>query len=219
MKRRQFTLAATLPAWAGLMAWPAAAQTAGFVPKEGKEYKTLKQRAPAEGARAGQIEVIEFFSYGCSHCKDFEPLFEKWKAAAPKDVVVVQRVHVGFSKAFEPLQRIYYALEAMDAVNAVHMKVFTALQTERKRLDQENVLLPWVAEQGLDREKFAAAYKSFGVASKVRRALQLQEDYQVEGTPALGIAGRYYTDPSLASGFERMLQTADALIAKERKSA
>ncbi|MDO5087044.1 MAG: thiol:disulfide interchange protein DsbA/DsbL [Comamonadaceae bacterium] len=218
MKRREFTLAATLPAWAGLLALPAAAQTANFVPKEGKDYKTLKQRAPVEGAQAGQVEVIEFFSYGCSHCKDFEPLFEKWKTAAPKNVFV-QRVHVGFSKAFEPLQRIYYALEAMGAVDAVHMKVFTALQNERKRLDQENVLLPWIAEQGINREKFAAAYKSFGVASKVRRALQLQEDYQVEGTPALGIAGRYYTDPSLASGFERMLQTADVLIAKERKGA
>jgi thiol:disulfide interchange protein DsbA len=32
----------------------------------------------------------------------------------------------------------------------------------------------------------------------LRRAVQLQDAYKVEGVPALGIAGRYYTDGSLA---------------------
>ncbi|MCB2037567.1 MAG: DsbA family protein, partial [Ottowia sp.] len=78
-------------------------------------------------------------------------------------------------------------------------------------------LFDWVAKQGLDRAKFEEIYKSFGVANKVRRAVQLQDAYKVEGTPALGIAGRYYTDGSMAKGFERMLALTDALIAQERK--
>ena len=40
----------------------------------------------------------------------------------------------------------------------------------------------------------------------------------MEGTPALGIAGKYYTDGSMARGFERMLQLADELLEKERKA-
>jgi thiol:disulfide interchange protein DsbA len=52
----------------------------------------------------------------------------------------------------------------------------------------------------------------------VRRANELQEAYQVEGTPALGIAGKYYTDGSMARGFDRMLQITDTLVAKERKA-
>ena len=125
---------------------------------------------------------------------------------------------MGFQSSFEPLQRIYYALEAMGlADQPVHMKVFQALQTERKRLDKPDVLLPWIAEQGVDRAKFEATYKSFGVANKLRRAVQLQEAYHVEGTPALGIAGRYYTDGSMAGGFERMVQITNNLIAQERK--
>ena len=208
MKRREFTLGTAAVAVPGLLAWPAHAQS-------GPGYATLKDRAPVN-APAGQIEVVEFFSYGCSHCKNFEPMFGAWKKAAPKDVVV-RAEHVGFQSSFEPLQRIYYALEALGQLDKLLAKVFEALQTERKRLDKPEVLLPWVAEQGVDRAKFEEAYKSFGVASKLRRAVQLQEAYKVEGTPALGIAGRYYTDGSMAGGFERMIQLANNLIAQERK--
>ena len=59
--------------------------------------------------------------------------------------------------------------------------------------------------------------KSFGVASKIRQVTQLQDAYKVEGTPALGIAGRYYTDGSMAGGFERMIQITNNLIAQTRK--
>ena len=209
MNRREFAFGATALAVPGLLALPAHAQS-------GTGYNTLKERAPVD-APAGKIEVVEFFSYGCSHCKNFEPIFTAWKKAAPADVVV-RREHVGFQSSFEPLQRIYYALEAMGlADQPVHMKVFQALQAERKRLDKPDVLLPWIAEQGVDRAKFEATYKSFGVANKLRRAVQLQEAYHVEGTPALGIAGRYYTDGSMAGGFERMIQIANNLIAQERK--
>ncbi|MCL1961636.1 MAG: thiol:disulfide interchange protein DsbA/DsbL [Desulfovibrionaceae bacterium] len=206
MKRREFTLGAA--ALSGLLALPIRAQS-------GKGYVELRQRVQSE-APAGQIEVIEFFSYGCSHCRDFEPIFSNWKKSVPKDVLVHQ-VHVGFNKSFEPLQRLFYALEALDQVDAVQTKVYSALQADGKRLDKPEVLLPWIAEQGLDRAKFEEAYKSFGVATKVLRAVQLQEAYGVEGTPALGIAGRFYTDGAMAGGFDAMLKLADQLTAQARK--
>src|SRR5258708_8153825 len=37
-------------------------------------------------------------------------------------------------------------------------------------------------------------YNSFTVSNQVRKATQLQQDYDVEGVPAMGVAGRYYTD-------------------------
>ena len=203
MNRREFALGATVMTLPGLLALPAYAQ-------QGKGYVELNPRAPVD-APAGQVEVIEFFSYGCVHCMNFEPTFTAWKKTAPKNVLV-RREHVGFQSSFEPLQRIYYALEAVGEVDKLHAKVFEAFQKDRKRLDKPDVLFPWVAEQGIDRAKFEQAYKSFGVASKVRRAVQLQEAYKVEGTPALGIAGRYYTDGSMAGGFERMLQITNQLI-------
>lgn len=202
MNRREFALGATVAALPGFLALPAYAQ-------QGKGYVELNPKAPVD-APAGQVEVIEFFSYGCVHCMNFEPVFSAWKKTVAKNVLV-RREHVGFQSSFEPLQRIYYSLEALGEVDKLHAKVFEAFQKDRKRLDKPDVLFPWVAEQGVDRAKFEQAYKSFGVASKVRRAVQLQEAYKVEGTPALGIAGRYYTDGSMAGGFERMLQIANQL--------
>ena len=210
MKRREFALGATAVALPSLLTLPAHAQSTSD-----KGYLDIKPRAPV-AAPAGQIEVVEFFSYGCSHCMNFEPTFQAWKKAAPKDVSV-RMEHVGFNTSFEPLQRIFYALEVVGKVDTVHGKVFEALQKQRVRLDKPDVLFPWIAEQGVDRAKFEAAYKSFGVASKIRQVGQLQEAYKVEGTPALGIAGRYYTDGSLGGGFERMLQITNKLIAQERK--
>lgn len=203
MNRREFALSATLAALPGFLALPAHAQ-------QGKGYVEISPKAPVD-VPAGQVEVIEFFSYGCVHCMHFEPIFAAWKKSVPKNVVV-RLEHVGFQSSFEPLQRIYYALEAVGEVDKVHAKVFDALQNQRKRLDKPDVLFAWMAEQGVDRAKFEQAYKSFGVASKVRRAVQLQEAYKVEGTPALGIGGRYYTDGSMAGGFERMIQITNQLI-------
>ena len=64
----------------------------------------------------------------------------------------------------------------------------------------------------------AADSSQFSMASaKARRASEIQDAYKVEGVPALGIAGRWYTDSTLASTGARSLQVADYLIAEARK--
>lgn len=45
----------------------------------------------------------------------------------------------------------------------------------------------------------------------------MQDFYKVEGVPALGIAGRYYTDGSMAGHMGRALQVAEHLIAEARR--
>jgi len=45
----------------------------------------------------------------------------------------------------------------------------------------------------------------------------LQDAYKVEGVPAMGIAGRFYTDGTLAKSMERALPVADYLIGEVRK--
>jgi len=212
MKRRTFALVAATAVMPPslLAALPARAQA-------GKDYKEIKPPVSVD-TPAGQIEVIEFFSYGCSHCKDFEPTFAAWAKAVPKDVVV-RHVHVGWDKGFEPLQRLYYSLEALGQVNALQAKVYTALQTERKRLDQPDVLFAWIAQQGVDRAKFEQAYKSFGVANQIQRAIVAQNAYQIEGTPGIGVGGRFSTDSGMARGFDSMLKLVDTLIGQIRQGA
>ena len=143
MKRREFALASALLAAGGALALPARAQS------RDDGYVSLTTPAPSDAAE-GQIEVVEFFSYSCGHCMRFDPLFEEWRKKQPADVLVT-RVHVGFAKNYEPLQKIFYALQAIGAGEQVHAKAFDAILTKRQRLNKEDVLFPWVAEQGLDR--------------------------------------------------------------------
>ena len=212
MKRRYFS-SALLAITAGLSTSLAWAQAALF--KSGKDFLTL-DRPLATEAGAGKVEVIEFFWYSCPHCHAFEPAFGQWVKNAPKDVVV-RRIPVSFRDDFAPQQRLFFTIEALNLLDSLHVKVFNAVHVEKQPLNTDASILAWAQKQGVDKAKFEETYKSFGVASKLKRAVQLQNDFKVEGVPSLGIAGRYYTDGSLAGNMDRALKVAESLIAQTRQ--
>ena len=213
MKRRDFSLAALTAASSCL---PFVAHAQGKKPEEGIEYLTLDKRVPTE-AGEGKIEVIEFFWYSCPHCNAFEPRFASWLKAVPKDVVV-KRVPVRFRDDFEAQQRAYYVFETLNMVDAMHGKLFHSIHTERQTLNTLATLSAWTDKNGIPAAKFTETFNSFGVATKARRATQLQEAFKVQGVPALGIAGRFYTDGGLTGTMERALQVTESLIAQARTS-
>jgi len=211
MKRRQFSQAAL--ASIAMSAAAVSAQTAPY--QEGIEYVSLDKRVPTEAGK-GKIEVIEFFWYSCPHCNAFEPRFASWVKALPKDVEV-KRVPVRFRDDFEPQQRMYYVLEALDKVEALHGKLFQAIHVEKQNLGSAEALAQWADKNGIPKAKFVELYNAFGVVTKAKRAHQLQEAFKVQGVPALGIGGRFYTDGSLSGSMERALQITDYLISEIRK--
>ena len=217
MQRREFSQAALAAASAGtLAALPLGVQAQGKPPAEGKDYLLLSKPAPSE-APAGQIEVVEFFWYSCPHCNEFEPQLEAWAAKAPKDVSL-RRVPVSFRPDFEPQQRLYYVLEALGKVAALHKKVFYAIHVEKQTLNTADLVTAWAQKQGIDKAKFTELYNSFPVNMKTRKATQLQEAFMVDGVPALGVDGRYYTSGSLAGTMARALTVTDHLLTLARTS-
>ena len=217
MQRREFSQAALAAASAGtLAALPLGVQAQGKPPAEGKDYLLLSKPAPSE-APAGQIEVVEFFWYSCPHCNEFEPQLEAWAAKAPKDVSL-RRVPVSFRPDFEPQQRLYYVLEALGKLAALHKKVFYAIHVEKQTLNTADLVTAWAQKQGIDKAKFTELYNSFPVNMKARKATQLQEAFIVDGVPALGVDGRYYTSGSLAGNMARALTVTDHLLTLARSS-
>ncbi len=198
------------------MALSAATVSAQAAPyQEGIEYVSLDKRVPTDAGK-GKIEVIEFFWYSCPHCNAFEPRFASWVKALPKDVEV-KRVPVRFRDDFEPQQRMYYVLEALDKVDALHGKLFQSIHVEKQNLGSAEALAQWADKNGIPKAKFVELYNAFGVVTKPKRAHQLQEAFKVQGVPALGIGGRFYTDGSLSGSMERALQITDYLISEIRK--
>ena len=180
--------------------------------EEGKSYVRLPKPIPTS-VQPGQIEVLEFFAYSCIHCFNLEPAFHAWIPKQPKQVVV-KRVPVQFSPAFEPMAKMYYSLEALGWLEPLHQRFFNALHVDKQRLYEEAAIIAWVSEQKVDTAAFKKMFASFGVAGKAKQAAQLSNSFLIEGTPALGINGQF-TVPGQG---EKTLAIADSLIASLLKA-
>lgn len=214
MRRRDFSQVALLSASAWGLSAPLVHAQAN-APVDGKDYIKLGRPAPVD-TPAGKVEVLEFFGYWCPHCAKFEPAFDAWVKKTPAHMVV-RRIPVAFRDNQAPLQRLYFALEAMGKLDELHGKVFTAIHGEKVNLSTQDDIANWVAKQGVDKTKFLDQYNSFSMSGKLKRATQLAEAYQLDGVPAMGVAGKYFTSGSLAGTMERVLAVVEHLADVSRK--
>ncbi len=169
---------------------------------------------PTEGN--GKIEVIEFFWYGCPHCYAIEPTVNAWLKAAPKDVVF-KRVPAFPSEAWGSMAVMYYTLEAMGLIDQYHTKVFDAMHRQNVNLANPAKRDEWLKANGIDPAKYAAVEKSFTVTTKVARARQMTQGYQVDSVPRFIVNGKYVTSGELAGGNDKIVPTIDRIIAQVRK--
>ena len=190
-------------------------------PVEGRQYVRLGQALP--GA-PGKIEVVEFFFYMCPHCNAFDPLLEAWVHQLPADVSF-RRVPVGATLMHKLHQRMFYALDAMGALTPqVHAGIFSAFHRERLEANDEAAVVALVGKLGVDTVKFKAAFSSFGVQTKLAQGLKLAEAAGIDSVPALVVAGRWRTGPSMAGSpgqneaaqGQQALTVADFLIKQAR---
>jgi thiol:disulfide interchange protein DsbA len=187
---------------AALVALPLGAPAQG-------QYNELKPAVPVEGT--GKIEVLEFFWYGCIHCYNLEPKIETWLKTLPKDVEF-RRVPAVLSERWAYDAAIFYTFEALGMLDKLHRPFFDAIHRDRLRTDNPQVLNAWLEKNGVDPKRFDSTLKSFGVQSKTKRAMRLTASYQIDGTPAMAVHGRYTVGAS-----EGMLDTVNHLVATVRK--
>ena len=199
--RRSFVAAAF--ALGAAVAMPAFAQNAPYTP--------ITPAQPTEDA--SKIEVVEFFSYGCPHCADFNPLLHAWAAKQQGDVVV-KKVPITFGRAaWANIAKLYYTLEITGDLQRLESDVFKAIHVERQNLFEERALTEWVVKKGVDAKKFSETFNSFGVMSKVKRGDQMAQAYKIQGVPAIAVEGKFLVG---GKDFNDTLAIADSLIAKAR---
>jgi protein dithiol oxidoreductase (disulfide-forming) len=183
-------------------------------PKAGAEYRELAAPQPTD--TAGKIEVTEFFWYGCPHCYNFEPMLTSWVKKMPKDTQF-RRIPAIFNDEWAQGARAYYTLEAIGELERLHKPLFDAVHQDSKlRVGNEAALTEWLGKQGVDTKKFAAAYRSFSVEGKVKRAAQLTQAYKIEGVPAMAVNGTYVVNTENIKSFDQMLAVSDYLVEQSR---
>jgi len=209
--RRLFLAAAALPVFSAHL--PASAQEA-FV--EGKHYIKLANVQPTRDPK--RVEVLEFFAYGCSHCYAFEPVLDAWQKKLPPDVLF-RRIPVAFREGTMVLhQKLYFALETLNLVDRVHHKVFDAIHAQKQRLETEDEIGAFAAKNGVDRSRLLETMNSFAVAGRTKQASHMVTVYDIEGTPSMGVNGRWLTSGSQAGSNAESLGVVDYLIGVARKA-
>jgi protein dithiol oxidoreductase (disulfide-forming) len=178
--------------------------------QDGTHYELIegaKPRRPGEPVR-----VREFFSYGCVHCRNFDPMIESWKRTLPEGATF-ERTPVAFSPMWTLLAQTYYALEEAGALEQNHDRLFRAIHDSGRQFLTADAVADFVAGQGVTREQFLEALASPSVRRKVRDAEILQRDLRISSVPTLVVADRYRIGMNV--GRKRALDVADHLIAGE----
>jgi thiol:disulfide interchange protein DsbA len=201
-----------------------AAGTARLASAQGKDiYTTLDPAAPID-VTADKIQVVEFFHYGCPHCREFDPLLDEWRKKLAADVVFTRIPVIWGDEAdkgfpyYTGWALLYYALETSAQIDKLHGKTFVAVQDENIPLHSADTVKTWIKQQGIDADAFMETYKSFGLQSKVRRAGQLSRAYKITSVPSMAVQGRYVTSSALTGSHEAVLKEVDRLVASVRKS-
>jgi len=189
--------------------------------QEGVNYTVLVPAQPTS-VPAGQVEVLEFFWYGCPHCYALDPSIEAWLKTKPA-YISFTRVPIMWNEPDRALARLFYTLKGLGKIDAMHAAIFREIHENNDPLVDaggndaatERLQTAFVAAKGVPAAAFRDAYRSVGVESELQNADQLVERYRITGVPTFVINGKYVSDPIMAQSQERLMALVGDLAALE----
>jgi len=139
------------------------------------------------------VEIVEFMSFYCDHCYEFEKSIPAIKGNFPKKInLKIMPIHWGQGSP-KPAEAYFLAVDAGKG-DAMKKAIFHAHFVEKRDIGSVAVLDSIAAKIGMGFD-FGRKLRS-GVKSKeVDAALRLAQVYGVEETPTLVIAGNIATTP------------------------
>jgi thiol:disulfide interchange protein DsbA len=191
--------------------------------QEGVNYTRLVPAQPTS-APAGQVEVLEFFWYACPHCYAIDPLVEAWRKTKAS-YISFSREHIMWNEADRQQARLFYTLQSMGKLDAMHNEVFKELHVNlhpltdagNDALKSEDIQAAFVVKHGISAAEFKSAYHSFAVETAMQRGDQLWQRYKISGVPTFVINGKYVADIGTAKGEDKLVALINDLAALEHK--
>lgn len=177
---------------------------------EGEHYQLVDnptRRRPGE-----DIKVTEFFSYGCIHCRNFDPMLDDWQKTIPEGVGF-SRSPVAFSPAWELLGQAYLTLEISNILEQNHSRIFKAIHTNGRQFLSKDMIANFIDGHGIDKDAFLRTFNSPQVRRALQRADENQRQFNIASVPTLIVAGKYLVN--MDNGRKTALKVADHLIALE----
>lgn len=154
---------------------------------DGAQYVTLDKPV------TGEPQVLEFFSFYCPHCYQFEQVYhvsENVKKVLPAGTKMT-KYHVEFlgplGKQLTQAWAVAMALGVEDKVSPLMFEAVQKTQTVQTPDDIRNVFV----KAGVTAADYDAAWNSFVVKSLVVQQEKAAEDLQLRGVPAVFVNGKY----------------------------
>lgn len=167
----------------------------------------------------GDNRFVNFFSYACGHCNRFHPETEKLRQALKAKGHEMIDVPVMLDPSHVILSQTYFAFERLDRLKDLHEEFWHwLLFAEHKWTTTEDVnkdIIAWVKDKGIAEETWVTALHHKDTLAKVEWAQKLAADYQLDGTPAIGVNGKYLTSPSMAGSNEKCIELVLELADKK----
>lgn len=200
---------------AGYLIWTALAPTIDGEFVEGEHYQLIDN---PRRIRGDTIEVMEFFSYGCVHCYNFDPDLTAW-AEERTDQVTFIRVPAVANTQWRLLARNYYTMQELGLFETMHTPFFRLIHEGRQVFDSVEDIGKFYEARGVTREAFDAAFNSTAVNNELVRADQLARRMQIASVPTIVVQGKYLVRATREIGPSRMLDVMDYLVEKELNAA
>lgn len=190
---------------------PARAQQALPGLAEGVQYRTIEDGRPYRALPPGQVEVAEVFAYTCPHCAHFSPMLEKWAKQLPAHARLV--LVPGVFSRDDPWSRVFFAAQTAKSLTVLHPRLFAAVH-DTGELPRNATAAQILAFAGRVQGGNATALKiamadDDALLPKLKNAYEFAGRSQIEGTPALIVAGRYQI---LGNSYDSLLANARAVV-------
>lgn len=156
---------------------------------DGQQYVSLPKPV------AGEPQVMEFFSFFCPHCYQFERIYhisDAVKKNLPADTKVV-KYHVDFLGGdFGPVVTHAWAVAmALGVEDKVTAPLFDGIQKTQTISDADSLKATFINAAGISSQEYDAAWNSFAVKALVAQQEKAASDVDLRGVPAMFVNGKY----------------------------
>jgi len=141
----------------------------------------------------GEPQVLEFFSFNCPHCYEFEQTYHisaSVRQALPAGTKLI-KYHVEFLQPFgKELTQAWAVAMALGVEDKVSPLMFDAIQKTQSVQSPADIRDVFI-KAGVSGEEYDSALNSFVVKSLVVQQEKAAADVQLRGVPAVFVNGKY----------------------------
>jgi thiol:disulfide interchange protein DsbA len=200
--------------WCLLLISPALFAQSKFI--EGQHYFELK--TPQAQLTGDKVEVLEIFSYACPHCGHVAPTVSAWKAKKPKQAELRYLPAVWQKPSWPEYAAVFFSAKKLGVLEKSHDALFDLLYVKQKPPQSLDEVAQFFTQFGIKAEDFVATMNSEEVRAQLADAAQVVANYEIEGTPAFIVGGRWRFDVTSAGGQEQIAELINYLVDKSLQS-